>query len=156
MKPSLESRGWTNISYCSECLCGPLYSLSPPADFPSRHPTTGLLSVSLGCWHLLYFHSCDIIRYVLFFICFWSGFLQSRELFWNSSVLLHESIVHSSLLWELLDRMDVTMVFYIHSSFSEHLACFQASAITNKSSCGHMHSYLLDKYLMMLRGWNRE
>lgn len=39
---------------------------------------------------------------------------------------------------------------FIHSFLNEYLGCFQVLAIPNKSLCGHVHSYLLTKCLMVV------
>lgn len=124
-----------------------------PTKAPSHWSARPSVQISL---RFLYFHIYEIVQYLPFLHLFLVWLLRIESYFKILLCYMKQQFI--SFCWEnyQIIRMEQFFFFFIHSSFNERLGCFQVLAITNKSLCGHMHSYLLDKYLMALERLEQE
>lgn len=110
---------------------------------------------------LIYFVTTDQLHFCKFyvnaiidFVLFFSVASFTLQLFWDSSILLHISIVLFFLLLNSIPLYDYTMIRLFNSPVDRQLDCLQILA--NRRTLlwifvysEHMLSFILDKYLGM-------
>ena len=112
-----------------------------PSNHPLLPPSSFAINLSqlqsLFQWVSSLHHEAKILEpkyWVWEGFIFWSSFVDSAWLFWDSSILLYifNSFVFS-YFWTIFHCVDtLDMPWFIYSSLDGHLCCFQFLTITNK------------------------